>query len=335
MTTTSRSNPEPVWTYRGYEMRPGEFNTAMVHLYRGEISRSNVWRQRLDATTNWAVITTGAAISVAFSNEVGNHGVIILSTILVTIFLYLEARRYRFYELWSYRVRLLETQFYAGMLVPPFGPGAEWAESLAESLLQPSFPISMWEAFGRRFRRNYVWIYLVLALAWVVKVWLHPAAPTSFTQFVERATIGGIPGGLILTIGFVFNGLLMLIGLLTITLHEASGEVFPTYKFSLPGLGKLSWQNLVRPRRRQELMVYVITDRTEAVAKRITEGLKRGVTGWPGTGMYSGQTHSVLVCVLAVTEVAHLKSLVAQEDENAFVIVTPAQEVLGGGFSKL
>jgi len=27
-----------------------EFNTAMVHFYRGEVARSNIWRNRLDAT---------------------------------------------------------------------------------------------------------------------------------------------------------------------------------------------------------------------------------------------------------------------------------------------
>jgi uncharacterized membrane protein len=29
---------------------------ALAHLYRGELYRSKVWRQRLDATTNWAVV---------------------------------------------------------------------------------------------------------------------------------------------------------------------------------------------------------------------------------------------------------------------------------------
>ena len=106
------------------------------------------------------MITTGAAISFAFSEALGDHSVIILNTLLVTLFLYIEARRYRYYELWSYRVRLMETDFFAAMLVPPFRPASDWAESLAENLLHPSFPISMWEAFGRRFRRNYMWIYM-------------------------------------------------------------------------------------------------------------------------------------------------------------------------------
>lgn len=75
------ANLEPVWTYRGYQLQPGDFTTAMVHLFRAEITRANVWRQRLDTTTNWAVITTGAAISFAFSEALGSHSVIILNTL--------------------------------------------------------------------------------------------------------------------------------------------------------------------------------------------------------------------------------------------------------------
>ena len=85
---TSHDPPhEPVWTYRGYELHAGEFNTAMVHLFRAEVSRANVWRQRLDTTTNWAVITTGAVISLAFTQEHVSHLVILLNLLLLTIFL--------------------------------------------------------------------------------------------------------------------------------------------------------------------------------------------------------------------------------------------------------
>ena len=40
---------------------------AIAHLYRGEVYRSTVWRTRLDQTTNWAVVTTGLAMSLTFS----------------------------------------------------------------------------------------------------------------------------------------------------------------------------------------------------------------------------------------------------------------------------
>ena len=40
---------------------------ALAHLYRGEVYRSTIWRTRLDQTTNWAVVTTGLAMSLTFS----------------------------------------------------------------------------------------------------------------------------------------------------------------------------------------------------------------------------------------------------------------------------
>jgi uncharacterized membrane protein len=52
---------EDLWQFAGHGLRSSDFNTAMVHFYRAEVSRSNTWRGRLDITTNWAVITTGAA----------------------------------------------------------------------------------------------------------------------------------------------------------------------------------------------------------------------------------------------------------------------------------
>ena len=119
--------PEPVWTYRGYQLKASEFTTAMVHFFRAEVSRANVWRQRLDTTTNWAVITTGASISLAFTESEISHIVVMLNLLLVTVFLLIEARRYRYYELWSSRVRLMETDFFAAMLVPPFHPSPDWA----------------------------------------------------------------------------------------------------------------------------------------------------------------------------------------------------------------
>ena len=70
-----------VWSFRGYQLKSSEFTTAMVHFFRAEVQRANVWRQRLDTTTNWAVITTGAALSIAFSQS-GNHVVILLNILL-------------------------------------------------------------------------------------------------------------------------------------------------------------------------------------------------------------------------------------------------------------
>jgi uncharacterized membrane protein len=337
-----KDSDEAVWTYRGYRLKTSEFVTAMAHLFRAEIQRANVWRQRLDATTNWAVVTTGAVISISFSQSTVHHGIIILNTLLVTLFLFIESRRYRYYELWSYRVRLMETDFYAAMLVPPFHPSPEWAESLAENLLSPSFPISMWEALGRRLRRNYFWIFLILGASWLAKSWLFPQPPDSFAEFVQRCSVGPIPGNTILIMGALFYGFLTALALATINMTHASGEILPRFgpdtiasMFSSEGMTKVLRPSFAPHHRRKQLVALIITGMADAVSRRIMADLRRGVTALSGKGMYTGQDRSVLICAITVTEVHNLKSAVAKEDPSAFVVVSPAQEILGRGFNPL
>jgi uncharacterized membrane protein len=333
---------EPVWTYRGYRLKTSEFVTAMVHLFRAEIQRANVWRQRLDATTNWAVVATGATLSIAFSQSDVHHGIIILNTLLVTLFLFIEARRYRYYELWSYRVRLMETDFYAAMLVPPFHPSPEWAESLAENLLSPKFPISMLEAFGRRLRRNYFWIFLILGIAWCAKNWLFPVSAAGLSEFIGRSAIGPVSGEVTIVLGLLYFFSLALIAIVTISMTRASGEVLPrfgedtiTSMFSTNGKPTKTRPFFAPRHQRRQLVALIITGNADAVSQRIMTDLGRGVTALSGRGMYTGQDRSVLICALTITEVHNLKHAVAKEDPTAFMVVSAAQEILGRGFNPL
>jgi uncharacterized membrane protein len=343
--------PEVVWSFRGYRLRASEFTTAMVHLFRAEVTRANVWRQRLDATTNWAVVTTGAAISFTFAAAVSNHFVIILNGLLVTMFLIVEARRYRYYELWSYRVRLMETDFFATMLVPPFHPAADWAEALSENLLHPHFPISMWEAIGRRLRHNYIWIYTVLYIAWLGILWLHPDPAQTMKELAARAMIGPISGWVVLTTVSLFFAFIFALSLGTIRLQQASGEVLPRFgetyieqplhaEDGQTGQSRKNEQNIRqawyrRSWRRPQHITLIVTAHDEIIGKRILSDMKRGVTRLDGVGLYTGEPRPVLMCALTTTEVPHLKALVAELDPQAFVVVLPTKEVLGQGFLPL
>ncbi|MEJ7848879.1 MAG: DUF2270 domain-containing protein [Pyrinomonadaceae bacterium] len=219
------------------KLAPAEFNTAMVHFYRGEIQRSNVWRGRLDATTNWAVITAGATLSFVFSSPDNPHFAIPINSILVSIFLFMEARRYRYYEVWANRVRILETGYFAPMLshgtIPP---DKEWAEHIAADLISPHFTISEWEAVGRRLRANYLWIFILLALSWTLKIYIHPfpipvVTPQDKEKFWEllfaRAQVGLAPGWLVVFLGGVFNFLIFFVAFGTLRLRDSSSEVLP------------------------------------------------------------------------------------------------------------
>jgi uncharacterized membrane protein len=205
----------------------GEFTTAMVHLYRAEAARANTWRIRLDTTTNWAVVTTGVAISFALGGpESERHGVIVLTSLLVTFFLLLEARRYRHYDIWQTRVHLMESDFFAPLLEPEGTPAhPNWQGLLAADLRRPQYHISFGEALGWRLRRNYVWLYVTHLITWFIKVAIHPEAITSLEEFVARAALGPLPGWLMLGVGVLFNGALVATALVTARLHTASGEI--------------------------------------------------------------------------------------------------------------
>jgi uncharacterized membrane protein len=205
-------------------LTPTEFNTAMVHLYRGEVGRSNTWRIRLDGTTNWAVLTTGATLSFAFSSPKNTHVMILINSLLILFFLYIEARRYMFYDLWRSRVRLMETEFFAEMLTPTTtGDIDNWRQLLANDLLHPHFSITLWQALGRRLRRNYIWIFGVLLVSWVVKVVIHPETPHSMSELLQRISIGPIPAWMVLLAGVIFNCFVIILAVTT--LDRSSEEV--------------------------------------------------------------------------------------------------------------
>lgn len=205
---------------------PAEFNMAMVHFYRGEVTRANTWRNRLDTTTNWAVVTTGATLSFAFSLPTNPHFVILINTVLVGFFLFMEARRYRYYEIWSGRVRVLETGFFMQMLSPDTaGDENRWAQLLVADLQEPRFNISEAEALGRRLRRNYLWMFMLLAASWNLKVYMHPYPSPDFADFLRKADIGMVPGEVVFMFGVFFNVGLLLFAYFTMRLREATGEV--------------------------------------------------------------------------------------------------------------
>jgi uncharacterized membrane protein len=338
---------EPIWQFRGHTLGPAEFTQAMLELYRAEQARSNTWRTRLDNTTYWAVITSLVTLLYLFASPDNHYIVLVLNTIFVAFFLMVEARRYRYYELWSYRVRLMETDFFAAMLVPPFGPHPDWADNFARTLLSPEFPISVWEAFGRRFRRNYMWLFMLLGAGWALKGFLHPTPAMSWDEFVGRFALGPISGMVMVIIGLIFNGALFIVGLATSGMRRATGEVLPRYG-EFPILGGLR-EAMAQPDeaagaastggrpfgRRAQFLTFVISSRPDALGARIMKDMRRGATCLHGKGVYSQQERDVLMVAVTVTEIAQLEQLVREVDPNAFVIVTPAHEVLGRGFAPL
>jgi uncharacterized membrane protein len=172
------------------------------------------------------VLTTGGLISFGFNTPSRFPLVLVLNSIIVLFFLLIEARRYRFYDVWRSRVRLLEVNFVLPFLTDRVcEPSAAWRDELALDLLTPRFNVSMWEAFGRRLRRNYVWIYLLLLVAWLADLAITLDQGFSVGQFVERAGLGWAPGWLVLVLQAAYFVALGVIALVTRRQRRASGVI--------------------------------------------------------------------------------------------------------------
>jgi uncharacterized membrane protein len=168
---------------------------AMIHFYRGELARIMVWRQRLDVTTTWAITSTTTIITVAFTFKDLPHIIFFFNLAIVWIMLWIEARRYRFYDAFRGRVRMLESHF----LVPMVSQSdrlldGEWRRLVCEDLVLPSFKISRLEAVGQRLKRNYVFIFAVIMVAWTLKIFMHAdPAVTSPASFYHAFAVQQLP----------------------------------------------------------------------------------------------------------------------------------------------
>lgn len=140
---------------------------ALAHLYRGEMYRSTVWRTRLDTTTNWAVVTTGIALSVTFSSIQATPLPIVLISFLLAAFLLFEARRCQYFDIWNTRLRVMETCFYAPLLRSrEISTENGWNAVLADDLSGLRLHLSLLDATGLRLRRNYGWIFAIQVISY-------------------------------------------------------------------------------------------------------------------------------------------------------------------------
>ena len=190
----------------------------IIHYYRGEIGRMTSWRDRIDRTSNWSMTVVAGLLSVSLSTPASHHGVVLFAMLLISVFLLIEARRYRFFDVYRARVRQLERHYFAQALFPQAELKADWAQAIAASLRKPVFLIGYRDALFRRIRRNYIWMYLILLLAWALKISspklqqaeIPAEFVTSVWQFVENAHLGPLHGGIVLAVVGMFYASLLI-----------------------------------------------------------------------------------------------------------------------------
>lgn len=219
----SDSVTQPVHPTIQKAMSPTEFANTMSHFHRAEIARMAGWRDRLDRTTNWALTVAAAMLSVSLSTSSAHHSVIIFAMLIVLLLLWIEARRYRFFDFYRARVRQFERHYFAQIFSPQPDFASNWLSIVGESLRAPRFLMTHRVAFARRLRRNYIYMFIIMLLAWGIKI-ATPSlqvegGPTGFRhsliEALNNASIGPIPGWLTSLLIGVFYSALIAIALST------------------------------------------------------------------------------------------------------------------------
>jgi uncharacterized membrane protein len=192
--------------------------SALAHLYRGEIHRMKSWRERLDRTTNWAVIVMAAVLTWAFSSETNPHYVVLVGMAAVSLFLVVEGRRYRGYDMWRTRVRLLQENVFAYALDRSQGlADPAWREKLSRDYHRPTMKLSFEEAVAHRLRRVYLPLFFLLLSAWLVRI-------TAFSSrsWPESAAIGRIHG---MAVSVTVAGAMLLLAFVAVRPRRWKGEL--------------------------------------------------------------------------------------------------------------
>lgn len=79
-------------------------------------------------------------------------------------------------------------------------------------------------------------------------------------------------------------------------------------------------------------LAFVVTDRGTEIAEFLTSTSPRGVTLVDVTGVYTQTPKQMLVCALKESELPEFQSKILDRDQNAFIIYSESQQIVGNGF---
>ncbi len=133
------------------------------------------------------------------------------------------------------------------------------------------------------------------------------------------------------TIQFICNAVIVACGAFVMGLEGMLYSIIAMYissqmvNFVLLGFGT----NLAKA-------LYVISEyHTTDIAQRVITELHRSGTILHGTGIYTAKNKNVLFVIVPNQQLQRMTRIINEEDPTAFVLVTPAYEVLGNGFESL
>lgn len=197
-------------------------------------------------------------------------------------------------------------------------------------------------------------IFSVVSLAYWVS-FFHPIAEITNDLFLAAVFGGitvGIGVGIIIRYGGSLDGTEIVAIILDKRIAFSVGEIVMFFNLFILGSAGLvfSWDkamyslvayfvaykmiDLVIQGLDESKGIMIVSDNPDKIASTLMDRLGRGVTIFYGEGGYSKNHKKVLYSVVTRLEIAKMKSIIEEIDENAFVTIHEVHEVLGGRIKK-
>ncbi len=79
---------------------------------------------------------------------------------------------------------------------------------------------------------------------------------------------------------------------------------------------------------------YIVSDKSEEIAKKIISDLSRGATAIKTRGLYKDVDREMITTIVTLRELGKLTEIIKSIDPDAFVVINNVHEVLGEGFRR-
>lgn len=200
-----------------------------------------------------------------------------------------------------------------------------------------------------------IYVVVVYSLSLDVLTPLFPQAGISQDMTfnaIFAGVVGGISSGLIYRAGAAFGGTSTIARILQEKLGTPLSTTYLYANLLIVGLAGIfiGWESallalvaLTLEGAASDYMmegpsiirtVTIITNHPQEVSDAVLHQLRRGVTGWQGQGMYTGETRHILFVTIPRSQVNALRALVFETDPTAFLIVGHGHVAYGGEFKR-
>lgn len=82
-------------------------------------------------------------------------------------------------------------------------------------------------------------------------------------------------------------------------------------------------------------LIYIVSDQTQILLRRILVELEIGATVLNGRGAYNKREKEIIMCIVKKRMAPQLEEIIREEDEKAFMIVSSANEIYGNGYKNI